>query len=73
MVSLLMFMINNRMIVAGPLYGNPTTGSVWAEAGAAAMTGPLDPGVSSSERDGARRVGERVAALAKKLKAAAKN
>jgi NAD(P)H dehydrogenase (quinone) len=67
-VSLVMFMINNRMVVAGPLYENPKTGSVWAEVGAAAMTGPLDPGVSEAELDGARRVGERVARLALKLK-----
>lgn len=66
-VSLLMFMINNRMVVAGPLYRNEKTGSVWAEAGAAAMTGPLDPGVGSGELDGAQRLGERVAGLAGKL------
>ena len=68
-VSLLMFMLNNRMVVAGPLYQNEKTGSVWAEAGAAAMTGPLDPGVSQSELDGAARLGKRIALLARKLKA----
>jgi hypothetical protein len=31
------------------------------------MTGPLDPGVSEKELDGGRRLGERVARLAKKL------
>jgi NAD(P)H dehydrogenase (quinone) len=67
-VSLLLFMIHNRMIVAGPLYENPATGSVWAETGAAAVTGPLDPGVGEGELDGARRLGERVARLAVKLK-----
>ena len=67
-VSLLMFMLNNRMVVAGPLYQNDRTGSIWAEAGAAAMTGPLDPGVSKSELDGAQRLGERAAGLARKLK-----
>jgi len=67
-VSLLLFMLHNRMVVAGPLYGNEKTGSVWAEAGAAAITGPLDPGVSEGELDGARRLGERVARLARKLK-----
>jgi NAD(P)H dehydrogenase (quinone) len=67
-VSLVMFMLNNRMVVAGPLYRNDQTGSVWAEAGAAAMTGPLDPGVGESELDAARRLGERVARLATKLK-----
>ena len=66
-ISLLMFMINNRMVVAGPLYQNDQTGSVWAEAGAAAMTGPLDPGVSKSELDSAQRLGERIAGLVKKL------
>jgi hypothetical protein len=58
------------MVVAGPLYENPKTGSVWAEVGAAAMTGPLDPGVSDSELDGARRLGERIARLAVKMKRA---
>jgi NAD(P)H dehydrogenase (quinone) len=67
-VSLLMFMLSNRMIVAGPLYRNDKTGSVWGEVGAAAMTGPLDPGVSESELDSARLLGERVARLAQKLK-----
>jgi len=69
-VSLVMFMLNNRMVVAGPLYRNDKTGSVWGEAGAAAMTGPLDPGVSEGELDSARRLGERVARLAAKLKGA---
>ena len=59
-VSLLMFMLNNRMVVAGPLYRNDRTGSVWAEAGASAMTGPLDPGVGEGELEGARRLGERI-------------
>lgn len=68
-LSLLMFMLNNRMVVAGPLYRNDTTGSVWAEAGATAVTGPADPGVDDSEMDGARRLGERVAGLALKLQA----
>jgi len=67
-MSLVMFMLSNRMIVAGPLYQNDKTGSVWGEAGAAAMTGPLDPGVSQSELDSARLLGERVARVAKKLK-----
>jgi multimeric flavodoxin WrbA len=66
--SLLLFMLHNRMVVAGPLYQNEKTGSVWAEAGAAAITGPLDSGVGEGELDGARRLGERVARLAAKLK-----
>jgi NAD(P)H dehydrogenase (quinone) len=67
-VSLLLFMLHNRMVVAGPLYQNDTTGSIWAEAGAAAITGPLDSGVSEQELDGARRLGERVARVAAKMK-----
>jgi len=67
-VSLIMFMLNNRMVVAGPLYRNDKTGSVWGEVGASAMTGPLDPGVGEGELDSARRLGERVARLAVKLK-----
>jgi NAD(P)H dehydrogenase (quinone) len=69
-VSLVMFMLNNRMVVAGPLYRNDKSGSVWGEVGAAAMTGPLDPGVSEGELDSARRLGERVAGLTAKLKRA---
>ena len=45
-------------------------GRVWGEVGAAAMTGPLDPGVSEAELDSARRLRERVARLAEKLKRA---
>ena len=70
-VSLLLFMLNNRMVVAGPLYRNDKTGSTWAEVGAAAMTGPLDPGVGEGELDSARRLGERVARLTAKLNRAA--
>jgi NAD(P)H dehydrogenase (quinone) len=66
--SLLLFMLSNRMIVAGPLYRNEKTGSVWGEPGSSAMTGPLDPGVSEEELDSARRLGERIASLVKKLK-----
>ena len=67
-VSLLMFMLHNRMVVAGPLYRNEKTGSVWAESGAAAITGPLDQGVSEEELDGAKRLGRRIAELAVKMK-----
>jgi hypothetical protein len=62
-------MLSNRMVVAGPLYQNEKTGSVWGEPGSAAMTGPLDLGVSEQELDSARRLGERIAGLVKKLKA----
>jgi len=67
-ISLLLFMIHNRMVVAGPLYQDEEGEDIWAESGAAAMTGPLDPGVSAKELDGAHRLGERVARLAKKLR-----
>lgn len=70
LLSLVMFMLNNRMVVAGPLYENEKTGSVWGEVGAAAMTGPLDSGVGEGELDSARRLGERVARLTAKLKGA---
>jgi multimeric flavodoxin WrbA len=66
--SLLLFMLNNRMVVAGPLYRNEKTGSIWGESGAAAITGPLNPGVSEAELDGARRLGERVARLAARMR-----
>jgi NAD(P)H dehydrogenase (quinone) len=66
-LSLVMFMLNNRMVVAGPLYRNEQTGSIWGEVGAAAMTGPLDTGVGEGELDSARRLGERVARLTVKL------
>jgi NAD(P)H dehydrogenase (quinone) len=67
--SLLLFMLNNRMVVAGPLYRDEQTGTIWGESGAAAITGPLDPGVSEAELDGARRLGERTARLAARIKA----
>ncbi|MHC4891230.1 MAG: flavodoxin family protein, partial [Planctomycetota bacterium] len=66
-ISLLLFMINNRMIVAGPLYQDEDGQDIWAEAGAGAMTGPIDPGISPKELDSASRLGERVARLAVKL------
>lgn len=67
--SLLLFMLSNRMIVAGPLFRNDKTGSVWGEPGSSAMTGPLDPGVSEQELDSARRLGERIARIVHKVKA----
>lgn len=65
--SLLLFMLNNRMVVAGPLYQDAEGEDIWGEAGASAMTGPLDPGVSEQELDAAFRLGHRLATLAKKL------
>lgn len=67
--SLLLFMLSNRMIVAGPLYSDAEGKDVWGEPGSSAMTGPLDPGVGPGELDAARRLGERVARLAKRMKA----
>jgi len=66
-VSLLLFMINNRMIVAGPLYQDEEGQDIWAEVGAGAMTGPIDPGIGPKELDSAHRLGERVARLAVKM------
>lgn len=66
-VSLLMFMINNRMVVAGPLYQDAEGDDIWGEAGASAMTGPLDPGVSEKELEAASLLGQRLATLAKKM------
>ncbi len=66
-VSLLLFMINNRMVVAGPLYQDEEGEDIWAEVGAGAMTGPIDPGIGPKELDSANRLGERVAHLALKL------
>jgi multimeric flavodoxin WrbA len=67
-ISLLLFMINNRMVVAGPLYQDEEGQDIWAEVGAGAMTGPIDPGISPKELDSARRLGERVARLAVEMK-----
>lgn len=65
--SLLLFMINNRMVVAGPLYEDEQGEDKWGEIGASAATGPLDPGLSEAELLTARRLGQRIAQLAKKL------
>jgi NAD(P)H dehydrogenase (quinone) len=67
-VSLLLFMLSNRMMVAGPLYEAVERGTEWGELGSSAMTGPLDPGISEGELDGARRLGERIARLAQRMK-----
>ena len=68
-ISLLLFMINNRMVVAGPLQQGKDPGDIWAEIGASAATGPTDPGVGDHDLDAARRLGRRIANLAKKLHA----
>ena len=66
-ISLLLFMINNRMVVAGPLQQGKEPDQIWAEIGASAATGPTDPGVGDHDLDAARRLGRRIATLAKKL------
>jgi NAD(P)H dehydrogenase (quinone) len=67
-VSLILFMLNNRMLVAGPLYQDEEGDDKWGEIGASAITGPLDPGVGDGERDAARRLGERIARVTLKVK-----
>ncbi len=63
-VSLLLYMLENRMVVAGPLY--EANSFSYGELGATAITGESDPGVDEDELDGARRLGERVAELARR-------
>ena len=53
--SLLLAMLNNGMIVVGPLYES------WGTFGSSAMTAPPDEGVDENELDDARRLGKRVA------------
>ncbi len=60
--SILMAMLNNGMIVAGPLY------SAWGTFGSSAITAPPDEGISASELDDAHRLGRRIAELAKRIK-----
>jgi len=67
-ISLLLFLLNNRMVVAGPLYEDEEGDDKWGELGSSAMTGPLDPGVGNSELDAARRLGERIARVARRMK-----
>jgi NAD(P)H dehydrogenase (quinone) len=67
-ISLLLFLLNNRMVVAGPLYEDEEGDDKWGELGSSAMTGPLDPGVGDREIDAARRLGERIARVARRMK-----
>ncbi len=60
--SLLMAMLNNGMIVAGPLYES------WGTFGASAITAPPDEGISEGELDDARRLGERIAKVTLRMK-----
>lgn len=65
-VSLLLALMMKGVIIVGPVYdfGFAQSGAL----GASAMTGPPDDGVSESELDDARALGERVAEIAGKLK-----
>lgn len=63
-ISLLLYMLNNRMIIAGPIYKAGPRG--YGEIGVSAATGADDPGVSDIELAGARRLGERVATVAQR-------
>lgn len=62
--SLLLAMLNNGMIVVGPLYES------WGTFGSSARTAPPDEGVNEEELDDARRLGERVARVTLKIKQA---
>ena len=61
-ISLLLYMLNNRMIVVGPIYREGDRG--WGEIGASATTGGDDKGLSDPELADARRLGKRVAQVA---------
>jgi len=63
-VSLLLYMLNNRMVVVGPISKQGVGG--WGAMGAGADTGPGDDGLSEDELEGARRLGERVAEVSRR-------
>lgn len=65
--SLLLAMLNNGMIVVGPLYES------WGTFGSSARTAPPDEGVNEEELDDARRLGERVARVVLKLQEASRD
>ncbi len=64
-VSLLLYMLNNRMMIVGPIYKPGPSG--YGEIGASATTGADDRGVSEVELEEARKLGERVAAVVRRL------
>jgi NAD(P)H dehydrogenase (quinone) len=64
-LSLLRFMLNNRMIVVGPLHETPT--ARFGAMGATAVTGRSDPGVGDREQAHARKLGHRVATITRRL------
>jgi len=65
-VSLLLAMMNNGMIIVGPVHrqGNIRFGTF----GASAQTSPPDAGIGDSELGEARKLGKRVASVARRLK-----
>lgn len=64
-ISLLLYMLNNRMIVVGPICKEGEGG--FGEIGASATTGADDAGLSVAELAEARTLGRRVARLALEL------
>lgn len=60
--SLLLAMLNNGMIVVGPLYES------WGTFGSSAITAPPDEGVGEDELDDARRLGRRVAEVVLRMR-----
>lgn len=66
-LSILTAMLNNGMIVVGPHY--EMEGARFGGFGAAATTGPADPGVGEAELENARRLGERVTRVAGRFRA----
>ena len=66
-VSLLLYMLNNRMILVGPLYGTDTSKA--GKMGVTATTGSRDAGIDDEELEDARKLGERVAQVVKRLHA----
>lgn len=65
-VSLLLALMMKGVILVGPVYdyGNIQVGAF----GASALTGPDDPGVSETELEDARKLGERVVLIVEQLK-----
>lgn len=64
-ISLLLYMINNRMVVVGPIHREGPGG--FGEIGASAVTGEDDPGLREAELNCARKLGERVSRVARNL------
>jgi NAD(P)H dehydrogenase (quinone) len=62
--SLLLAMLNDGMIIVGPVYDEGKYGAF----GASALTGDPNKGISQDEFGDARLLGERVAAVAKQFK-----